>query len=398
MVTKAAFCRKLRALQAPIARVERGPDDPGINQEHFQGAAGLNAQRHEPIRVTIEMRNQSGYQLTAQDIPDFNGDYCQWPTFRSIFVELVHSNNTLSATAKFNALSKHLIGNTALIIAGMQSCDENYEIAWNLVKATYEKTRLIKNALLEKLKRLKRLTEENIPSLRYIVTKLKLVSGQLAALDVNIESWNPILTFNSADLLDSETRRQWELRHVGGEALTVQQMFEFLEHRIASLQVLRNANRLASAVARRNPSNTTSKPAIRSVVGHASTSRQSSMGKCRHCKGYHLLKNCQKFMEMNPYPRAARANQIGVCRGCLSDSHLVSQCNIGICKYCTKNQRHHKLLCFDYGDLLKSNPDLIVGLMVQQPSGQGIPGNENSAIGETLASYTEHPITYISTR
>lgn len=64
----------------------------------------------ENIVVSLPNRPSSGLHLAPQKLPVFNGDYAAWPTFRDMFVRMVHHDETLYPLAKLNALEQHLSG------------------------------------------------------------------------------------------------------------------------------------------------------------------------------------------------------------------------------------------------------------------------------------------------
>lgn len=332
----------------------------------IQGARHANFSVSVPNSPISSRSRRSGYQFTPQQLPKFSGDYAAWPTFHSLYLELVHNEAELSPTAKFNVLLQHLVGDAASTIAGIHPSDKSYEVAWRLVVEMYDKPRLILQALLQTLQRLRPLTDENTAALRAVVTKFKQVAGQLSSIPgMDIKSWSPFIVFQLAGLLDRETRRSWELEYANHDDWTLTDMFRFLEHRMNSLQMVQQAMRTPSAAGARtahshgssasrstNAGAAASRPPLRSV---AVVVGNESVPKCPTCKkGRHLVEDCPEFLALNTYPRSQRAKQSAICFCCLKQGCSTSTCPLAeICKYCDKQRRHHRLLCFTYCDSLK---------------------------------------------
>lgn len=361
------------------------------------------------LRETLNSRHadsdghsNTGLKLEAQTLPMFNGDYTQWLNFRDIFIRLVHGNRRWSSLAKFNALSNHLTGEAASHIAGIQKCDENYQIAWEILVSNYNNERLITNALLKLLKRLKPMTTESLPSLQYIVLKFKQVVGQLEHLGIDIQTCDLFISFELCELLDPITRRDWEMKHTTNKSLPLADLFAFLDRRLASLRMIARTSNNASGNRTSTPTNNNNsnssqyhgnklQSVVRAVnqvavnpraVNQKAAKRRA--GRCGACPGDHETEKCDVLLGMNPYPRLQKVKSSLLCYGCLSSSHSIEACAVPICTLCDKGKRHHRILCFDNCDREREAAlkNTLVGNVTLRPAAAPLPdiGNESGVL------------------
>lgn len=336
---------------------DRNQSNTGANNSHRRNEVGVETHNANYLPYG---RTATGLQLAPQSLPTFNGNFAQWPQFRDLFNRMVHEDRSLIAVAKFNVLARHLKGEAAGVIAGITPCDDNYETAWQLVCNTYENPRRIIHALLQALRELKPMEHENMKSLRYIVVKYRQVTRQLESLSVNVTSWNPMLTYDLAALLDTNTRREWELRHKSKEQVTLAEMLEFLDHRATSLtdsSIGGSANQFTGEINAPTSRIIVKQSQFAATVGVLADNSMS----CTLCDGMHDIMNCGRFLNGNPFERAMLAGTNGLCFGCLSNQHSTAECNVDICEHCTRGDKHHELLCTDYYNNTQSNS--MVGLL-----------------------------------
>jgi len=81
------------------------------------------------------------------DLPKFDGSYERWIPFRDLFESLIASNIALSLVQKLHSLS----GDAAKVIAALEITNDNYEVAWDLLKQRYENKKLIVQYLIQML-------------------------------------------------------------------------------------------------------------------------------------------------------------------------------------------------------------------------------------------------------
>lgn len=317
-----------------------------------------NAAQPQANQVDMQMaRMYTGLELAPQELPKFNGDFVQWLTFRDMFTRLVDQERRFYPIAKFNALSRCLIGDAANVIAGIPPSDANYAMAWELVCTTYNQPRMIHNALMRMLQKLRPITSESVPALKFITSRFKVVVRQLEVMGKDVAACTEMLSYQLCQLLDPSTRRAWELHVANHErSWNINDLITWLERRANSLL-------LASDTMSSRP--TTSSHIKSAVVKVNHVTKQARKG-CPCCAGPHELDACSKFAEMPPYPRSQRIKTWRLCFLCLSSAHTVDKCLEPPCNYCDGGKKHHKLLCFKHCDDKKQQQQSHCNLTIEQ--------------------------------
>lgn len=102
-----------------------------------------------PNRVqAVVPAGQAGQQVIVQQtplrapIPTFDGQYENWPKFKSMFLELM-KNSPDSDAIKLHYLDKSLVGAATGMIDTKTLQDSNYAHAWEILEDRYENQRLI---------------------------------------------------------------------------------------------------------------------------------------------------------------------------------------------------------------------------------------------------------------
>lgn len=154
--------------ESSAADLSRNDGDRRSSRLSQAETVDINGEQRANFTVSVPSASSRsrryGYQFAPQQLPKFSGDYAAWPTFYSLYLELVHNDDEISPTAKFNILLQHLVGDAAGTIAGIHPSDQSYELAWRLVVEQFDKPRLILQTLLQTLQRLRPLAEESVDS------------------------------------------------------------------------------------------------------------------------------------------------------------------------------------------------------------------------------------------
>lgn len=336
----------------------------------------------------------SGFsQYERRKVPNFDGDYMQWPTFRDAYTRFVHEDQGLAPVTKFGFLAEYLRGGAAELIAGMTRSNETYDGAWQLVCDTYENPKQITTALIRSLRSIEPMRNENAPSLKSIVLQYRKVIRQLDNLKVNVSSWDPMLTLDLAAVLDKCTLREWELKNPPNHQPTLAEMLAFLDHRATSLL---NVTPLpvAAPISTGTPTGVFNKPKrLKSTIGMVSAEMQRTARQCALCKAEHPLVRCEKFAQLKPFKRQMTAKKLQVCFGCLKGDHLIGECTQEVCKHCNSGQRHHPLLCFQYLDAQREQTAKVNVLLARLTPDRDAPALLRRGPRPTHFSYEskEHP-------
>lgn len=183
----------------------------------------------------------------------------------------------------------------------------------------------------------------------------KQVLRQVESMGFDIEAMAPPLIRDLLQILDRNTRFEWEKQQRTREPKPISELLSFLEHH-ANCMLL--AQPLSSNRRGEQQLTIPSKRA-KTVVGHVSEAVPSQSDQpaemvsgptgCPICKGQCVnVERCREFMEFGPYKRQKVARKTNICFGCLKSNHNVNDCKVAVCPHCTSGRKHHRLLCFAY--------------------------------------------------
>ncbi|KAJ8982315.1 hypothetical protein NQ317_006660 [Molorchus minor] len=144
---------------------------------------------------------------------------------------------------------------------------------------------------------------------------------------------------------NSATVTRFEMNHGSLEVPTYSALVSFLEKHCIALDTLN----FGSSANQDNTFKTkvTPKPKITNRnSSHSSLFVKTYNACCALCKGNHPLYKCNNFTMKTPTQRYEFVKNSRLCLNCLSDVHVIKNCNSkSVCRKCT--QRHHTLLHFD---------------------------------------------------
>ncbi|XP_062714172.1 uncharacterized protein LOC134290955 [Aedes albopictus] len=90
-------------------------------------------------------------RLPQISLPEFDGDYKGWLSFKSTYVSLIHDSGELSDVQKFHYLKSALKGEAAKLIESLTLTNDNYSIAWSTITKRYSNEYLLKKRHLQAL-------------------------------------------------------------------------------------------------------------------------------------------------------------------------------------------------------------------------------------------------------
>jgi len=145
----------------------------------------------------------------------------------------------------------------------------------------------------------------------------------------NTDSWDMIILYNLVQKLDNKTKKkEWEL-HISNKKLsTLKQLYTFLEHRYNALE---SVSTKIKANEQRQASN---KKMSQSYV--------SVKPMCEVCKDSHTVSQCSAFKKLSNDEKYKVVRNNKLCINCLSNKHMIKDCQYNGCKICGK--WHHTLI------------------------------------------------------
>ncbi|XP_018406416.1 PREDICTED: uncharacterized protein LOC108782609 [Cyphomyrmex costatus] len=150
-------------------------------------------------------------KLPVASLPNFDGRYENWLSFKNTFIAMIDTRTDLSDVEKLQYLQSVLTGEAANKIKILTIESANYSKAWELLKHAYEKRKLLRA----------------YPS---SPTTHNNMSGSLAAMGVSVGS--EILVNILESKLPKNTADKWEETLGRDEFPKIDELYEFL-HRTA---------------------------------------------------------------------------------------------------------------------------------------------------------------------
>ncbi|XP_018364596.1 PREDICTED: uncharacterized protein LOC108762191 [Trachymyrmex cornetzi] len=299
---------------------------------YSQPAAGISQAIIQPHAAAINETAivQTRAILPTIDLPKFDGNYERWVPFRDLFESLIATNSVLTAVQKLYYLRSALTGEAAKIIASLEITNDNYVIAWELLKNRYENKRLIVQYLIQALLDLASINKESYSDLRQLVDNASQHIQTLTKLEQPVASWGTLLIHIILPKVDKGSRREWELKRSNREEFpTLAEFMDFLTNRSMFLEALSHTNRNAQPPSDAR-SNKVTQPQNKNVAqAYVSTDR----GACAMCSKNHKLHECKAFLSLSAEDRSAEVKKKKLCFKCLNSFHG-RNCKAPNCKEC----------------------------------------------------------------
>nr|CAH7739803.1 unnamed protein product [Callosobruchus chinensis] len=302
---------------------------------------------------TLNINPSSNARFPTLELPKFYGDYDKWGQFRDMFLSLVDKDRTLDNIKKFYYLISCLKGEAAKVIANMEITNENYHVAWDLLKNRYENSSVIIKKHVRELFEMPAVSKEP-HSLRQLTDNLQKHLRSLASLGEPVESWSTMLIYLITKKLDFASERAWEEYIISKKIISptiTDDLIKFLNQRCQLLEAISREKTQKSVKSENNLVNFKKPSNSRSDAGSKSFSGHVQHLSCAFCKREHLIYYCDKLKSMPPDSRLREVNKMKRCTNCLRRGHSKSDCRSQGCKKC--NGRHNTLL---HDDNLRNPP------------------------------------------
>lgn len=170
-----------KAVAASVIPPVAGVADHSDNKDHMNSADP----RHRPSTQII--RNDSSQPLSRLpeiSLPQFEGDFRYWPTFRDRFVSLVDGRPNLSDIDKMYYLLGCLKGPAADAVRGIPISGENYKLVWSTLSTRFNRARLVATSLVDTLLHATSFSHESIHDLNKFLCLFSESIALLDALDI----------------------------------------------------------------------------------------------------------------------------------------------------------------------------------------------------------------------
>ena len=280
-----------------------------------------------------EPARESMIRLTKINVPKFNGDITNWPTFWEQFDVAINSKPKLTNSEKLAYLRQAVKDGPAKnTIEGLTGSGDNYPEAIACLRSRYDKPRLLHQAHVRAIVEFPSLKEGNAKELRRLH---EVLSQHLRALKaMKHEPSGAFITSLIQLKLDQNTMFEWQ-KHSQGEKDVphYDKLVQFLEMRaIAAESCTRETTRRpgsSKTMAYLTKEDNLSKK--ETSYSEASTTKTMSTThggiSCPICKvSKHLLYYSPKFKAL-PIDRCLIvARESNACFNCPSTGHIQAQC------------------------------------------------------------------------
>ncbi|XP_017479520.1 PREDICTED: uncharacterized protein LOC108376126 [Rhagoletis zephyria] len=165
-----------------------------------------------PKASTSLPQETSGISLNVPpcDTETFYGGYEQWPSFRDMFTAVYINHPKLTKAQKLYHLRYKTQGKAAQIVKQFPLSDDNFELAWEALKARYENKRVLVDNQIRILMNLKPIPIENSEDIQRLQSSVNNCLQILGTQQVSTESWDPILIYLVTSKLPENTVALWE--------------------------------------------------------------------------------------------------------------------------------------------------------------------------------------------
>lgn len=186
--------------------------------------------------------SQAHVRLPKIDLSKFNGTYEQWFPFFDTFKSLIHENKEINKIQKFPYLKSTLYGDDAkCILDSLEISNDNYNVAWSLLKNRYDNERVIAKGHIRALFDKPSMIKESYSLLRKIIGDTR---KHTQALKQPTATWDDVMIHLITEKLDTLTCKEWENK-LNKELPTLDDLLKFLEHKCQILEsVTINANQV----------------------------------------------------------------------------------------------------------------------------------------------------------
>lgn len=297
------------------------------------------------------------------DIPIFNGNYQQWISFKDLFNESIHNNNSISPAQKMQFLKMKLRGEAEKLIQHLRVSSDNYQTCWDILNQRYNNKKLIFNSHMNVLMSLPVMHQQTASSIKKLHDTTNECLNALKNLGIDISTWDPIVIYLVSQKMDAETYTDYidslpeprDLPHL-------QDFLAYLEGKFIALETVRrktetNKNTqpfhnpqkhsnqsFNTSTQRKNPrdsgfNNANRHDEYKPFINHSAIKPYQ---KCLICDENHALFICNKFRELNNQEKRKLIAQNNICKNCLINHNGKECTSQKTCRHC--HEKHNSLL------------------------------------------------------
>ncbi|XP_029171327.1 uncharacterized protein LOC114940743 [Nylanderia fulva] len=294
----------------------------------------------KPSKADISKRARgsapSRKTLPRINLPQFSGKFEDWPSFRDLFCSIILGDPSLTKIEQLHYLRTSVKGDAEQLIRNLPSTKDNLEQAWDMLTTYFENKRLLVRSYLTAFTSLPRMKTPLADGIRRIFHGVLTTVGALKGIGRPISDCTDLFVHLVVELLDAETRREWESSlGKSAEPPSYDMLREFLQEQLMTLEVLQSTRPGPSS----KPLEKSNRAARTSHVGSKGSDPSRS---CPLCKKDHFIAYCELYKRKTVAEKKKAINAHQRCWNCLG-RHLLADCTSSkVCMKCSG--KHHSSL------------------------------------------------------
>lgn len=305
----------------------------------------------------------SAFRLPTIEINKFTGNIKEYQSFMQLFNAIYDSHPHLKKSEKLFYLQSLLKGEPLSLVTTFPLTDDGYDNALLALENRYNCPRTLAATLITAILDFEPAKRATAESLKQFITVHQDYVNVLKSIQSIPDLTDFLLLSISTRNLDNYTRRLFENHVTDGQIPTCENLINFLQKQITTLELLSVEKSTANENTTQNYKYTTAnkQPQNRSYEYSKSLHVSSSLPQdkkhsakrqftkyvpyCIYCKETHTLGKCSRFLSLSTNQRLDWAKAAKRCTACLRDNHFLADCKSDkCCMYCS-SKSHHSLLC-----------------------------------------------------
>ncbi|XP_055708973.1 uncharacterized protein LOC129805225 [Phlebotomus papatasi] len=178
-----------------------------VQREEFSKMLETRRELNTSLSETDLLFTESSAKLEPIKIPSFGGSYCDWQSFKNLFLSSVDKNPRLTKSQKMQYLVSNTNGEALALFSKLPFSDENYDIAWNRLVKRYDDKMLIVAAHMDAFLSQQVISKPNASALRKLQSSTNQALEAINALQVTER--DPWLIHWTLNHVDHQTRTLW---------------------------------------------------------------------------------------------------------------------------------------------------------------------------------------------
>lgn len=286
-------------------------------------------------RSTEEGPRVNKLKIKPMEIPQFNGEYHNWPNFQDLFTNAIIKNNDLNDAEKMQYLKSSVKQKASDAISHLKITEENFKIAWEILMQRFDNKRMQISAYVDTLLDLPQIGSDHAEGMIKFHDTVKDCMQALNSLKIDTNNWDALIIQILTRKMDNTLRKEYEMTiNNPTEVQKLSELLSFLESKFRMLEILQR-----NEATKQKSENVNQKTMPMNKV-----SETTNKYKCNLCSESHYTGSCKKLTSLNEAEkRYELVKKSMLCFNCLSNTHKTVDCKSQMkCKKCGK--RHHSLL------------------------------------------------------